>query len=99
MSGIKIHHYALLDGDCFITLYQLFVPIFHKYITIVINVCYIFPIMLALCLMLSMTHYAQYYAGIIGGSLFETTTFYIEKSYQLSIVGFNLCYCLDCYEF
>ena len=27
------------------------------------------PIMLALCLMLSMTHYAQIYAGIIGGSL------------------------------
>ena len=25
--------------------------------------------MLALCLMLSMTHYAQNYAGIIGGSL------------------------------
>ena len=27
------------------------------------------PIMLALCLMLSMTYYAQNYAGIIGGSL------------------------------
>ena len=25
--------------------------------------------MLALCLMLSMTHYAQIYAGIVGGSL------------------------------
>ena len=36
---------------------------------IAINVFYIFPIMLALCLMLSMTHYAQNYAGIIGGSL------------------------------
>ena len=27
------------------------------------------PIMLALCLMLSATYYAQNYAGIIGGSL------------------------------
>ena len=34
------------------------------------NKFYIFPIMLALCLMLSVTHYAQNYAGIIGGSLF-----------------------------
>ena len=33
-----------------------------------------FPIMLALCLMLSMTHYAQNYAGIIGGSLPESDT-------------------------
>ena len=31
-----------------------------------------FPIMLALCLMLSMTHYAQNYADIIGGCLFIT---------------------------
>ena len=29
----------------------------------------IFPIMLALCLMLSVTYYAQNYAGIIGWSL------------------------------
>ena len=32
---------------------------------IVIHVFYILPIMLALCLMLSLTHYAQNYAGII----------------------------------
>ena len=31
-----------------------------------------FPIMLALCLMLSMTHYAQNFAGIIGRSLSQT---------------------------
>ena len=37
---------------------------------IVINVLYIFLIMLALCLMLSMTHYAQNYAGKIGGSYY-----------------------------
>ena len=36
---------------------------------IAISVLYIFPIMLTLCLMLSMTHYAQNYAGIIGKSL------------------------------
>ena len=31
-----------------------------------------FPIMLALCLMLSVTYYAQYYAGIIGWSLLSS---------------------------
>ena len=36
---------------------------------ITINLFYILPIMLALCLMLSLTHYAQNYAGIIGASL------------------------------
>ena len=30
------------------------------------------PVMLALCLMLSMTHYAQNYAGIVGGFLGAT---------------------------
>ena len=34
-----------------------------------INVVYIFPIMLASCLMLSMTQYAQNFAGIIGMAL------------------------------
>ena len=46
---------------------------FHQCISIVINVFYIFPIMLTLCLMLSVTHYAQNYAGIIGGSLAPTS--------------------------
>ena len=38
---------------------------------IAINVFYIilFPIILALCLIISLTHYAQNYVGIIGGSL------------------------------
>ena len=40
-----------------------------KSMNIVINVFYIFPIILALCLILSLTHYAQSYAGITGGSL------------------------------
>ena len=38
-----------------------------------INVFYLFPIMLVLCSMLLLTHYAQInYAGIIGGSLVMT---------------------------
>ena len=43
---------------------------FSEYVNIVINVFYILLILLALCLclMLSMTHYAQNYAGIIAGS-------------------------------
>ena len=40
---------------------------------IAISVFYIFPIMLALCLMLSLIHYAQNNAGIIGGSLMAIT--------------------------
>ena len=55
--------------DCSIRVYRLFTAIFHKYINIV-NLFFIFcPIMLALCLMLSMTHYAKNYAGIVGGFL------------------------------
>ena len=38
---------------------------------IAINVFYIFPVLLALCLMLLLTHYAQNYTDIIGGSLME----------------------------
>ena len=41
------------------------------------NEFYIFPIMLALCLMLSVTHHAQSYAGIIGRSLLSDTTVFI----------------------
>ena len=47
--------YLLLDNDCSIRVYQSFVKIF--------------PIMLALRLMLSVTYHAQNYAGIIGWSL------------------------------
>ena len=60
---------ALLENDCSIRVYQLFVAFFQK----------IFPIMLALCLILSVTYYAQNYAGIIGWSL--TTVQWIEKTY------------------
>ena len=42
----------------------------HAYVTdILVNVFYILPIMLPLCLMLSLIHYAQNNAGLIGGSL------------------------------
>ena len=55
--------------DCSIRVYRLFTENFHKCINIVINVFYILPVMLALYLILSLTHYAQKYTGIIGGSL------------------------------
>ena len=42
---------------------------FHKCINIAINVFYTFTIMLALCLMRSVTNYTQNYVGIIGTSL------------------------------
>ena len=51
--------YVLLDNDCSIRVYQSFVAILQK----------IIPIMLALCLMLSVTYYAQNCTGIIGWSL------------------------------
>ena len=50
-----------------------YIAILHKCMNIAINVFYIFPIILALYLMLSMIHYAQNYAGIIGGSLMAIT--------------------------
>ena len=40
-----------------------------EYINHLLQFSKIFPIMLALCLMLSVTYYAQNYAGIIGWSL------------------------------
>ena len=48
-----------LDNDCSIRVYQSFIAT-HTHT---------FPIMLALCLMLSVTYYAQNYAGIISWSL------------------------------
>ena len=52
--------YVLLGNDCSVRVYQSI---------ICCNFLKIFPIMLALCLMLSVTYYAQSYAGIIGWSL------------------------------
>ena len=50
-------------------------------LNIAINIYFTLPIMLALSLMLSMTYYAQNYAGIIGGSLaMYTWAFFTMKS-------------------
>ena len=68
MKGIKIYHYALSYDDCSIRYIDRSLQ-FSKMRDIAINICLHFPIMLALCLMLSMTYYAQNYTGIIGGSL------------------------------
>ena len=68
MNGIQVCHQGLSR------VYRSFTVIFHKCMNIAINVFYIFPIMLALCLMLSMTHYA----GIIGGYLGLPNTYMID---------------------
>ena len=69
MNGIKVYCRVQSYSDCSIRVYKSFIIIFYKCIHTLINVLYIFPIMLALCLMLSMTQYVYNYAGIIGGSL------------------------------
>ena len=53
MNGSKIH--CFLDNDCSIRVY--------------LSIVAIFLILLARCLMLSVTYYAQNYTGIIGWSL------------------------------
>ena len=67
--------------DCSIRVYRSFTAIFHK---CAINVFYIFPIMLVLWLMLSMTNYTQNYAGIIGGSLVITQTRVLYLIYRIA---------------
>ena len=52
-------HCVSLANDCSIRVYQSIAAIFQ----------HIFLIMLTLCSMLSVTYYAQNYAGIIGWSL------------------------------
>ena len=58
--------HVLLFNDCSIRVYGSFAATCHKCRNIAINEFYIFPIILALCLTLSVIHYAQNYAGIIG---------------------------------
>ena len=73
MKDIKVYNYTIMlyhamtvllkYTDCSLQFSKMFdIVILH------------FPIMLTLCLMLSMTYYAQNYAGIIGGSLIITQT-------------------------
>ena len=71
MKGMNVCHYALSYDDCSIRVHRLFTTILHKCLILILLLKYIiyFPVMLALCLMLSMTYYAENYAGIIGGSL------------------------------
>ena len=64
-SSMRVYHYTLLDDDCSIRVYKSFPTIFCKHMNIAISVFYIFPTMLALCLMFAMTHYVS----IIDGSL------------------------------
>ena len=59
---------------------QSFTAIFHQWMNIAANT---FPIMPALCLMLSVTHYAQNYAGMIGGSLYVTAPCAVQASEDL----------------
>ena len=65
----QVYYYALLYGDCSIRVYRLFITIFHNCLILLLIFILHFPIMLELCLTLSMTYYAQNYAGIIGGFL------------------------------
>ena len=48
------------------------------------------PIMLALCLMILLSYYAQNYAGIIGSSLHLTKGIYVEE--QGRIKGIAILY-------
>ena len=61
-----VYDYALSYGDCSYRVYQSFTKVFTNVLVLLILH---FPIHMALCLMHSMTYYAQNYAGIIGGSL------------------------------
>ena len=69
MKGIKAYHYALSYVECSIRIYRPFTTIFHKCLILLLIFILHFSVMLALHLMLLMTHYAQSYAGIIGRSL------------------------------
>ena len=59
----------LMHDDCSIRVYQLFTAIFYKCLVLLLIFILHLPIMLTLCLMLLLTHYAQNYAGIISRSL------------------------------
>ena len=55
-----------------------YITIFHKCLILLLILILQYPIMLALCLLLSLTHYAQNYAGVIAGPLAITSqTVYI----------------------
>ena len=71
-----VRSYVLLGIDCSIRLYQLFVAISLM--------AKIFPIILALCLMLLVTYYSQInYAGIISWSLYCSCTEVTEHNCKI----------------
>ena len=67
LECINETQYPLSYDDYSIRVYQLFTTIFHKFLMFLIFALH-FLIMFALCLMLSITHCAQNYAGIKAGS-------------------------------
>ena len=64
-------HYTLSYDDCSVRVYRSFTTIFHECLILLSIFVLHFLIMLALCLMLSITHYAQNYAGIKVGSYLQ----------------------------
>ena len=68
MNGIKVYHCTQSYKDCSIRVYWVFTTIFHKCLILLLILILQYPIRLALCLMLSMTHYA----GITGEFLATT---------------------------
>ena len=63
---IIVHHHTM---TVLLEYIDLSLHYFYKCIEITINLLYMIPIVLALCLMLFITHFAQNYTGTIGGSL------------------------------
>ena len=55
------YYYVPAHGDCSIRVYQSFTIIFHKYLIQLLILILQFPIILALCLMLSITHYVFFF--------------------------------------
>ena len=101
---LSVYHCAQSYDDCSIRVYPSFTTIFYKCLILLF-----YSIMLALCFMLSITYYAQNYAGIIGGSSshlgaqFCITTSYLYSfclvaiQYLLFLALCHLlefCYCL-----
>ena len=76
MNDVKVYYYVLIYNDYSIRVYRSFTTIFHKCMNTSIN---LFSYILALCLMLLTTHYAQNYAGIIGGPLHLGLCVYMKQ--------------------
>ena len=75
--------------DCSIRVYRLFTRIFHKYLILLSVLIFAlhFLVMLALCLILSITHYAQTYAGIKAVPARNSYIFCLNYPAILFIIG------------